>query len=98
RFSRDWSSDVCSSDLQLGGHAVLLSQNYIGWGVRETIRDVASNLDRWVDGIMARTYGHDTLVTLAHHAKVPVINGLSDRLHPCRSAERRGREDSSCRM
>ncbi len=67
----------------LGGHAILLSQNYIGWGVRETIRDVASNLDRWVDGIMARTYGHDTLETLAHHAKVPVINGLSDRLHPC---------------
>ncbi len=68
---------------QLGGHAILLSQNYIGWGVRETIRDVASNLDRWVDGIMARTYGHDTLVTLAHHARVPVINGLSDRVHPC---------------
>ena len=68
---------------QLGGHSVLLSQNYIGWGVRETIRDVASNLDRWVEGIMARTYGHDTLVTLASHADVPVINGLSDRLHPC---------------
>ncbi len=68
---------------QLGGHAILLSQNYIGWGVRETIRDVASNLDRWVDGIMARTYGHDTLETLATHARVPVINGLSDRLHPC---------------
>jgi ornithine carbamoyltransferase len=67
----------------LGGHAVLLSQNYIGWGVRETIRDVASNLDRWVDGIMARTYGHDTLETLAGHAEVPVINGLSDKLHPC---------------
>ncbi len=68
---------------QLGGHAILLSQNYIGWGVRETVRDVASNLDRWVDGIMARTYGHDTLVELARHATVPVINGLSDLLHPC---------------
>jgi len=68
---------------QLGGHAILLSQNYIGWGVRETVRDVASNLDRWVDGIMARTYGHDTLEELARHAKVPVINGLSDLLHPC---------------
>lgn len=68
---------------QLGGHAILLSQNYIGWGVRETVRDVASNLDRWVDGIMARTYGHDTLVELARHAEVPVINGLSDLLHPC---------------
>lgn len=68
---------------QLGGHAILLSQNYIGWGVRETVRDVASNLDRWVDGIMARTYGHDTLIELARHAKVPVMNGLSDLLHPC---------------
>lgn len=68
---------------QLGGHSVLLSQNYIGWGVRETIRDVANNLERWVDGIMARTYGHATLTELAEHADVPVINGLSDLLHPC---------------
>ncbi len=68
---------------QLGGHSVLLSQNYIGWGVRETIRDVAHNLERWVDGIMARTYGHGTLTELAEHASVPVINGLSDLLHPC---------------
>lgn len=69
--------------LQLGGHSVLLSQNYIGWGVRETIKDVAYNLERWVDGIMARTYGHGTLTELAQHADVPVINGLSDQLHPC---------------
>ncbi|MEX2535428.1 MAG: ornithine carbamoyltransferase, partial [Trueperaceae bacterium] len=68
---------------QLGGHSVLLSQNYIGWGVRETIRDVAHNLERWVEGIMARTYGHSTLVELARHASVPVVNGLSDLLHPC---------------
>ncbi len=67
---------------QLGGHSVLLSQNYIGWGVRETIRDVAHNLERWVDGIMARTYGHTTLTELAGHAGVPVINGLSDLHHP----------------
>jgi ornithine carbamoyltransferase len=69
--------------VQLGGHSVLLSQNYIGWGVRETIKDVAYNLERWVDGIMARTYGHGTLTELAQHADVPVINGLSDLLHPC---------------
>lgn len=68
---------------QLGGHSVLLSQNFIGIGVRETIRDVASNLERWVDGIMARTYGHSTLLEFAEHAGVPIINGLSDRLHPC---------------
>ena len=68
---------------QLGGHSVLLSQNYIGWGVRETIKDVAHNLERWVEGIMARTYGHGTLVELARHAHVPIINGLSDLVHPC---------------
>ncbi|ADI13207.1 ornithine carbamoyltransferase [Truepera radiovictrix] len=68
---------------QLGGHSVLLSQNYIGWGVRETIKDVAHNLERWTQGIMARTYGHGTLLELAEHAGVPVINGLSDLLHPC---------------
>jgi Ornithine carbamoyltransferase len=68
---------------QLGGHSVLLSQNFIGVGVRESTRDVAKNLERWVDGIMARTYGHQTLLELAEHADVPVINGLSDLLHPC---------------
>lgn len=68
---------------QLGGHSILLSQNYIGWGVRETIKDVAHNLERWTQGIMARTYGHKTLTELAEHACVPVINGLSDLLHPC---------------
>jgi ornithine carbamoyltransferase len=68
---------------QLGGHSVLLSQNFIGVGVRESIRDVASNLERWVDAIMARTYGHDTLLELSDHADVPVINGLSDLVHPC---------------
>ena len=71
---------------QLGGHSVLLSQNYIGWGVRETIKDVAHNLERWVEGIMARTYGHGTLLELAEHADVPIINGLSDLLHPCQLA------------
>lgn len=68
---------------QLGGHSVLLSQNYIGWGVRETIKDVAYNLERWTEGIMARTYGHGTLLELVEHADIPVINGLSDLLHPC---------------
>jgi ornithine carbamoyltransferase len=68
---------------QLGGHSVLLAQSSIGLGVRESIRDVARNLERWVDGIMARTNGHDTLVELARHTDVPVINGLSDLHHPC---------------
>lgn len=67
---------------QLGGHAVLLDQQQIGLGVRETVRDIASNLQRWVDGIMARTHEHATVTALAEHAAVPVINGLSDYLHP----------------
>ncbi len=67
---------------QLGGHAVLLDQQQIGLGVRETVRDIARNLERWVDGIMARTHKHATVLELAAHADVPVINGLSDLLHP----------------
>lgn len=67
---------------QLGGHSVLLGQDSIGLGVRESVKDVANNLNRWVDAIMARTVHHHTLVQLAEHAAVPVINGLSDRLHP----------------
>ncbi|SRR5690554_1307072 len=67
---------------QLGGHAVLLDQQQIGLGVRETVHDIARNLERWVDGIMARTHEHATVLELAAHADVPVINGLSDMLHP----------------
>ncbi len=67
---------------QLGGHAVLLDQGQIGLGKRETVRDIACNLERWVDGIMARTNLHATVLELAEHAHVPVINGLSDLLHP----------------
>ena len=48
----------------------------------ETVPDVAKNLDRWIDGIMARTFDHQTVVDLAENAKIPVINGLSDREHP----------------
>lgn len=67
---------------QLGGHAVLLDQQQIGLGERESVRDVASNLERWVDAIMARTHRHGTVEELAEHAGVPVINGLSDLAHP----------------
>jgi ornithine carbamoyltransferase len=68
---------------QLGGHAVYLTPNDIQLGKRESVGDIARNLDRLVDLIMARTYAHDTLLELARHASVPVINGLSDLLHPC---------------
>lgn len=68
---------------QLGGYAVYLTPSDIRLGERETVADVARNLERWVDAIMARTYAHATLEELARWARVPVINGLSDRLHPC---------------
>ena len=68
---------------QLGGHAVYLGQQEIRLGARESIRDVASNLERWFDGIMARTFEHNTVVELAKHSTVPVINGLTDLVHPC---------------
>ena len=68
---------------QLGGHAIDLLSEHMQMGVRETVPDVARNLDRWVDAIMARTFEHRTLETLAEHAAVPVINGLSDLSHPC---------------
>ncbi|MBB6099041.1 ornithine carbamoyltransferase [Deinobacterium chartae] len=67
---------------QLGGHALTLTNQEIGLGTRERVSDVAQNLERWVDGIMARVYLQSTLIELAQHASVPVINGLSDSLHP----------------
>ncbi len=70
---------------QLGGHAVLLRPEQVGIGTRETPRDVAQNLSRWVDGIMARTYSHELVEQLAEHASIPVINGLTDLLHPCQA-------------
>jgi ornithine carbamoyltransferase len=68
---------------QLGGHALYFSPQEIGLGKRESIPDVARVLSRYVDGIMARLFGHDDIVALAEHASVPVINGLTDLLHPC---------------
>jgi ornithine carbamoyltransferase len=68
---------------ELGGHSVYLSPAEIGLGKREPIADVAAVLSRYVHGIMARTFAHDTVVQLTKHATVPVINGLSDEEHPC---------------
>ena len=68
---------------QLGGHAILLRPEQIGIGTRESPRDVAKNLSLWVDGIVARTFSHALLEELAEVATIPVINGLSDLLHPC---------------
>ncbi len=70
---------------QLGGHAIYLQPSDIKLGERETIADVARNLERMVDGIMARTFLHSTVTELAKHAGIPVINGLSDLEHPCQA-------------
>lgn len=71
--------------LQLGGHAIYLGPSDVQMGSRESVPDVARNLERWVDGIMARTFAHRTVEELAEHAGVPVINGLSDLEHPCQT-------------
>ncbi len=71
--------------VQLGGHALFLSSADIQIGRGETIADTAKVLSRYCDGIMARVYGHEVLEELAQHATIPVINGLSDRLHPCQT-------------
>jgi ornithine carbamoyltransferase len=68
---------------QLGGHALFLSPRDIQLGRGEPIADTARVLSRYVDGIMIRTFSHDEIVELAQHATVPVINGLTDLLHPC---------------
>jgi ornithine carbamoyltransferase len=68
---------------QLGGHAILLRPEQVGIGMRESPGDVARNLSRWVDGVVARTFSHALIEELAHVATVPVINGLTDLLHPC---------------
>lgn len=70
---------------QLGGHSVYLAPGDIQMGERESVADIARNLERWVDGIMARTFAHDTVAGLAEHATIPVINGLSDLEHPCQA-------------
>jgi ornithine carbamoyltransferase len=69
----------------LGGSAVFMDHRDARLGSRESIKDVAKNLERWVHGIVARTYKQKALEELAGHAEVPVINGLSDLVHPCQA-------------
>jgi ornithine carbamoyltransferase len=71
--------------VQLGGRAVYLSGQEIGLGTRESVPDVARNLSRWVDAIVARVFAHATVDALARHASIPVINALSDFEHPCQA-------------
>ena len=68
---------------QLGGQALFLSNRDLQLGRGEPIKDTARVLSRYLDGIMIRTFGHDRVVELAKYADVPVINALTDLLHPC---------------
>ena len=71
--------------LQLGGEAIFLAPTDIQMGTRETTKDVGKNLERWVDAVMLRTYDHKTLLDLAQSCRIPVINALTDLLHPCQA-------------
>ena len=76
------SFQVAMADL--GGHPIYIKPEDIGGiGKREPVKDMARVLSRYVDGIMARTFEHDTLIELARFVEVPVINALSDFSHPC---------------
>ena len=68
---------------QLGGHALFLSSRDIQIGRGEPLKDTARVLSRYVDGLMVRTFAHSNVEELARYASVPVINGLTDLLHPC---------------
>lgn len=70
---------------QMGGHGIYLAPGDIGLGTRESVPDTARNLSRWVDIIVARTFSHESIVGLAKHASIPVINALSDDEHPCQA-------------
>ncbi|MGB6430102.1 MAG: ornithine carbamoyltransferase [Candidatus Acidiferrales bacterium] len=69
----------------LGGSAIFLDHSNARLGARESIPDVARNLSRWVQGIVARVFEQKTLEVLAEYASIPVVNALSDRFHPCQA-------------
>ncbi len=68
---------------QMGASCVYLDHLGVRLGERESVKDMALNLERWVDAIVARTYSHESVIDLAAHSSVPVINGLSEFSHPC---------------
>ncbi len=70
---------------QLGGHAVYMGRDEVGLGGREPVADVARVLSRYVDAVVARVFSHKSLVEMARHSAVPVINALSDEEHPCQT-------------
>ena len=70
---------------QLGGNSLYLGPDELLLGVRESIKDVAMTLSRYLNGIVLRTFAHKNVVEMAMHATIPVINGLSDFSHPCQA-------------
>ena len=69
----------------LGGHAFFVDQTASRIDARESLSDIAHNLERWVDGIVLRTFAHATVTSMAEHASIPVINALSELEHPCQA-------------
>ncbi len=69
----------------LGGVSFFVDQTQSRLGARESLSDVAHNLERWVDGVVLRTFAHETVTTMATHASIPVINALSEVEHPCQA-------------
>ena len=69
---------------QLGGHGLHLAEG-IGLGVRESVSDIAHNLERWIDAVVARTFDHSIVVELAAGARIPIVNALTDAEHPCQA-------------
>jgi len=70
---------------QLGGYSLYLSPAEINLGKRESVYDVAKNLERMVQGIMIRTFAHQIVIDMAEFASIPIINGLTDYTHPCQA-------------
>lgn len=69
----------------MGGTSFFVDQTASRLGAREPLSDIAKNLERWVHGVVLRTFAHDTITTIAEHASIPVINALSDLEHPCQA-------------
>ena len=69
----------------LGGTSFFVDQTQSRLGARESLSDVAHNLERWVDGVVLRTFRHETVTEMAQHASIPVINALSEWEHPCQA-------------
>jgi len=69
----------------LGGTSFFVDQTQSRLGARESLSDVAHNLERWIDGVVLRTFAHETVTEMARHASIPVINALSELEHPCQA-------------